>query len=455
MLDRQTLDVLIGGVGGNPKNMGIVAPKDLFTPRVGAVYRLNDETVMRAGYGATLDARGMSSQEAFRGDFSYPLVLNASFPPPAGTSTFGWYGTINQGIPLLEGPNLSSGRIPLPNSYGMQTAVPESTHRGRTHSWNVAFERRLPIVSVDLAYVGNRLVGGLPPAEGQTININAVQHMGGGDTDRPYFASNGRQLDIEIYSPWRRTSYHALQVGVTRPFTQGLLLKGHYTLSRSMGLRTDYEVPTAEAEDRNWALANNDRLHTFTMAFMYQLPWRSESGPGGIFRAVIDDWQLNGIVAAFSGSPFTVTADGTSLNTPGNTQTADFNGNRDEDRGDWRQRLLLRSGRVDAAGRRSLRHRPNQPDPRSRRMEPRLLGLPRHSCRRHAKDRSAARRVQHHEHVQVREPERQPHERRFHANLRVESFVCRASVPARDSLQFLTRDQEIKRSGEKHKLLSS
>ena len=99
----QTLDVLIGGVGGNPKNMGIVAPKDLFTPRVGAVYRLNDETVMRTGYGATLDARGMSSQEAFRGDFSYPLVLNASFPPPAGTSTFGWYGTINQGIPRLEG----------------------------------------------------------------------------------------------------------------------------------------------------------------------------------------------------------------------------------------------------------------------------------------------------------------------------------------------------------------
>ena len=45
----------------------------------------------------------MSAQEAFRGDFSYPLVLNASFPPAAGTSTFGWYGTINQGIPRLEG----------------------------------------------------------------------------------------------------------------------------------------------------------------------------------------------------------------------------------------------------------------------------------------------------------------------------------------------------------------
>src|SRR5262249_56527694 len=116
-------------------------------------------------YGATLDARGLASQEAFRGDFSYPLVLNASFLTPAARSQFGWYGTIDQGIPRLEGPDLTSGRIPLPNSYGMQTAVPESTHRGRTHSWNVAFERRLPM---DLAgagaHAGDKVGNRRPPA---------------------------------------------------------------------------------------------------------------------------------------------------------------------------------------------------------------------------------------------------------------------------------------------------
>jgi TonB dependent receptor len=326
-LDTRTLDVLIGGVGGNPENMGLKAPLDGFTPRIGAVYRLNEKTVLRSGYGATLDARGLAAQEAFRGDFSYPLVLNATFQPAAGTSQFGWYGTINQGIPRLEGPNLSSGRLPLPNDYGMQTAVPDSTDRGRTHSWNVAVERRVAFdVAVDVAYVGNRLVGGLPPAEGQTININNVQHIGGGDTDRPYFASNGRINDIEIYSPYRRTTYHALQVGVTRPFTHGLLLKGHYTYSRSKALRTDYEVPVPEIQDRNWALANGDRPHVFQMAFVYQLPWRSENGRGGITGALINDWQLNGIYGAWSGIPFTVTADGTQLNTPGNLQTADLVG---------------------------------------------------------------------------------------------------------------------------------
>jgi hypothetical protein len=326
MLELSTLDVLIGGVGGNPKNMGLSAPLDGFTPRVGGVYRLNDKTVLRSGYGATLDARGLAAQEAFRGDFSYPLVLNASYPPPAGTSAFGWYGTLNQGIPRLDGPDLSSGRVHLPNSFLMQTAVPESTDRGRTHSWNVAFERRLPLnVSVDVAYVGNKLVGGLPPAETQTVNINPVQHIGGGDTDRPYFVSHGRQLDIEIYSPYRKTTYHGMQIGITRPFTQGLLLKGHYTFSRSMAQVTNYELPTPEAQARNWALANGDRPHTFQMGFVYQLPWR-DTGSHSIGRMLINDWQVNGIFGAFSGSPFTVTADGTSLNTPGNTQTADLVG---------------------------------------------------------------------------------------------------------------------------------
>ena len=82
MLDRQTLDVLIGGVGGNPKNMGLVAPKDWFTPRVGAVYRLNDKTVMRAGYGATLDARGHVGTGSVPRRLQLPARAECELPAP-------------------------------------------------------------------------------------------------------------------------------------------------------------------------------------------------------------------------------------------------------------------------------------------------------------------------------------------------------------------------------------
>ncbi len=113
---------------------------------------------------------------------------------------------------------------------------------------------------------------------------------------------------------------------MTRPFTDGLLLKGHYTYSSSWSLATSYQLPSAEAQDRNWALAGTDRPHTLTMSFVYQLPWQSTGSRGRLAKILINDWQVNGIVQAFSGSPFTVTADGTSLNTPNNTQTADLVG---------------------------------------------------------------------------------------------------------------------------------
>ena len=199
MLDLDTLEVRIGGVGGNPTNMGLVAPKDMFAPRAGAVYRLNEETVVRAGFGLSYDGQGMAGEHALYGHRSYPQGLNATHQTPAGRATFGWYGTLDQGIPLLVPPDLTSGRVPLPNIVGMLTAVPESTHRGKTYSWNVALERRLPLVSVDVAYVSNRVRDGL-----SDVNINAAQSLGGGGLDRPYLISHGRQLDITIFTPYKR-----------------------------------------------------------------------------------------------------------------------------------------------------------------------------------------------------------------------------------------------------------
>ena len=46
----------------------------------------------------------------------------------------------------------------------------------------------------------------------------------------------------------------------------------------------------------------------------------------GVGNIILGGWQANGIIAIYSGAPFTVTADGTALNAPGNTQTADIVG---------------------------------------------------------------------------------------------------------------------------------
>ena len=61
----------LGGVGGNPKDLGITVSKTLFAPRLGAVYRMNEKSVFRAGYGITYNPLPFS--RPLRGFF--PLTL--------------------------------------------------------------------------------------------------------------------------------------------------------------------------------------------------------------------------------------------------------------------------------------------------------------------------------------------------------------------------------------------
>jgi hypothetical protein len=162
------------------------------------------------------------------------------------------------------------------------------------------------------------------------LDINAPQTIGGGNQSRPY-ASMGRFLSLDSFQSGLRTRYHSLQVAVNRPFTRGLLLKGAYTWSKAMNMADDDGVGVSfnsESQfDRNWALAGYDRTHNVHLAAVYQLPWQSaDGGHANVFRAIVNDWQLNGTFAAFSGTPFTVTANGAVVNMPGNTQTADLVG---------------------------------------------------------------------------------------------------------------------------------
>jgi hypothetical protein len=320
-LDLDTLEVILGGRGGNPKNAGLEPGLDNFAPRAGAIFRLNEKTVLRSGYGITYNAMGWA--RPLRGDQEYPVTIFSNFNQP---DQFGFFNRLDQGIPLIVGPDQSSGRVALPNSAGMVTPEVGNVDRGRVQTWNVAFERRLIWdTSVDVAYVGARGDGGYA-----WVDINLPTTYGGGAASRPYFSRFGRQNAILSWGQRLKTEYNSLQIALNKPFTRGLMFKGAYTLSKSMNEsdndgRTGLSWEHPLEQGRNFALAGFDRTHNFQMGFAYALPWQNNgSGYSSVAQAILGDWQLNGVVAAFSGTPFTVTADGTSLNTPGTTQTADL-----------------------------------------------------------------------------------------------------------------------------------
>ena len=76
---------------------------------------------------------------------------------------------------------------------------------------------------------------------------------------------------------------------------------------------------------KNYAPVSTDRTHNVGITNVWQLPF----GPGrahlteGGGRASLGGWQINNMVSMMTGVPFSVTADDTSLNLPGSTQTAD------------------------------------------------------------------------------------------------------------------------------------
>jgi hypothetical protein len=77
----------------------------------------------------------------------------------------------------------------------------------------------------------------------------------------------------------------------------------------------------------NRGLLSIDRPHNFQFTGAWELPfgrgqrWGSDNA---VVSALTGGWQLSWLFGAFSGTPFTVTASGTSLNAPGSAQRADL-----------------------------------------------------------------------------------------------------------------------------------
>ncbi|MBI3684455.1 MAG: TonB-dependent receptor [Acidobacteria bacterium] len=317
--DPRTNLVSLGGAAGLPKGLGISTSKKLFAPRVGFAYRLNNATVIRSGYGITYNP--MPLARPLRGFF--PLVFASTFNSP---NTFQPVRTLEQGIPDILLPDLSSGRATLPATAAMRFISGSELHRGYVQSWNAAVERQLPgQVITSVAYVGTRTVHSFADLE-----INAAA-PGGGTAGRPLNALFGHSVDTWAWNGFLNAYYHALQVAINRHMAGGLLLKGAYTYSKAIN-QTDEDGWTGTIAwnwqpvfYRNRARAGYDIPHIFQMGFVYELPAGKSRkyATSGVARWVLGDWQLNGVFASYQGRPFTVTAAAGALNAPGNTQTAD------------------------------------------------------------------------------------------------------------------------------------
>lgn len=315
--DWTTNQMLIGGVGSTPTSTGVTTSKKLFAPRFGLAWRLGSKTVVRTGYGISIDPFPL----AIPLRSSYPTVIEQSVVSP---NTFSFAGRTADGIPLPVLPDVSSGSIPLPPSVTTLT-IEQNFRRGYVQSYNFTIQREVGQGFVaQLGYVGSRSI-----RLTNRRDINAALTPGTGAAGRPYFASFRRNVATTLHEPAYTSAYDSLQAQLDRRFRNGFSFGLAYTWSKAIGYGANNDsglfFNSVDMIDRNRSLLNFDRPHNLRISSVYELPFgRGKAwAKSGVGAAILGGWQANGIFSAYSGTPFTVTSSATSLNAPGNDQVAD------------------------------------------------------------------------------------------------------------------------------------
>jgi Carboxypeptidase regulatory-like domain/TonB dependent receptor len=309
----------VGGVGSVPMDLGIKFEKGLFAPRVGMTFRATPTMVLRAGFGITNDPYSLARPMRT----NHPILLNLTVQAPTNLS---WAGRTADGVPPIADPDYGNGIIPIPGNVTAFT-LPDEFNRGYIKSWNVAVQKELRWRWVaEAAYVATRQIDQLGFLE---LNWSPI---GGGQNGRQLFRQYGRTAQTRLVAPIGDTKYDALQARLDRRFAHGFQLGIGYTLSKSVGIagapRSDGtpRIMIPEFYHLNTAISPFDRTHNLQITNLTELPfgpgklWLNE---GGVLAAIVGGWQVNNIISVTSGTPFDITASGTTLNAPENAQRAD------------------------------------------------------------------------------------------------------------------------------------
>ncbi len=317
-----------------------------FAPRFGAVYRLNERTVLRSGWGIFYTQAfypgwgGGISQDGFSNTPNFSTTLGGIQP-----AFF-----LDQGLPQnFERPPII--RSDYKNGQNLLYRPVDANKRPYSHQWNVTVDRELARnLSLSVAYVGSagrRLPSSIDP-------INAID---------PKYLSMGQKLYDEFspgqtslngvplpYAGWVEqmtgcapsvaqalrpypqycseltglnenhgtSHYNSLQMKLEKRFSGGTYALVSYTLSKTISSGSDNTQREAGTwsglqgvispfeKGRNEAIASTDTPHVLSAAFVYELPFgkgRKYLNQGGPANALVGGWQVSTIARYSSGLP--------------------------------------------------------------------------------------------------------------------------------------------------------
>jgi hypothetical protein len=333
----------------------------LFSPREGFDYRINNKTVVRGGYGLAF----LPAEITADGPGGSPI--NSAGTNLSNTPGVTYAGAPTVANPLPNGINQPLGRNPIALTQllgqGIGSRVPNQPY-GYVQQFNFGFERTLDSKSVlSVAFAGSKGTH-LVLSQGYTgtgLNLDQLPDqydaIGGNPTTgtglfkavtNPYagqFSSGGQLNQPTVFEGYLlkpfpqytgvnqavprfgASSYNALQVSYKRTFSHGGLVQVAYTYAKLLS-NTDN---TSSFEDGqggqgvvqdntnikpDWSVSLQDLTHNLVINYGIDLPFGHGqmflNGANGIVNAIVGGWRMNGITTLHSGLPVPFNYNGTS-----------------------------------------------------------------------------------------------------------------------------------------------
>jgi len=287
-----------------------------FSPRVGFAWAPGGTSAVRGGFGIYYDLPGAQYWRSHSQEM-VPFVVAGFFN--------------KSDVIRLQGPNAS---VNFPNAVETQTALLAQVPSYRlwelnnkpsyVYRWSLSLERQLGSWFGQIAYngsAGRHLYTqadanqakwiGYPnmPGPGQELQWAPTPTNILGEAINPAFAN------IWVLAPRGSSYYNGLSLSAQRRVARGLQFQAAYNFSKNI----DYGSGSSNAQDnlpqnqrinnywdwgRTKGLSQLNVKHNFVTNFVYDLP---QSGRQGVVGAVINGWQINGVLTLNSGTPFTVT----------------------------------------------------------------------------------------------------------------------------------------------------
>src|ERR1700741_2334906 len=306
-------------------------------PRLGIAYRLDDKTVLRSGYAVIwIEMAGITTPFTTP---QFPFIQSVSQRT---------LDNINPAFVLSTGPTVTP--IPLTPDAGLGQgvfSVDAKLGSGYAQQWNFAVQRELSKnIVVEVASAGSKITHvGIPDTN---INQLTPSQLATGApllvrVPNPFFGQIPRSSSLgdptiplaQLLKPFPQftgvslyrnnvgnTNYNALQAKLEQRFARGLSFLISYTRSKLIDEASSVfdasiltgpiaNFPVADSVNRKLErdLSNGDMPNAFAASFTYELPFGKgrRFNPGGVAGAILNDFEVAGVITLQSGIPIAVT----------------------------------------------------------------------------------------------------------------------------------------------------